>query len=138
MNPRRFLEVATRLVEQKGSGEFRSAISRAYYAVYNVAVAFLEAMEFRKASTDYHVTLQQMLLNSADPEFEKIGSDLNDLHRKRIRADYFMSDPDPEQESNALVAIQKAEQMIQSFDQLPIYSERWKNIKAAIGRVNYG
>ncbi len=138
MNPRRILEVAVHLAGKQGSAEYRSAVSRAYYAVFNVAVDFLEKLGFPKAGKEYHVALQRKLLNCADPEFEQIGSTLGDFHAQRVLADYFMSDPSTEQEEAALAAIREAERIIQAFDQLPINSERWKNIKAAIARVNYG
>src|SRR5437867_3401381 len=92
MNPRDFLSLAESLAKGGGAAERRSAISRAYYAVYNVAEAFLEQMGFPPPRRDYHIRLQHRLLNSGDGDVAKIGSDLGNFHVRRNRADYKMKD----------------------------------------------
>src|SRR5437868_6308808 len=96
MDTHRIIEVAERLSQTPGPAFFRSAVSRAYYAAYNVAAEFLSAMGFAKAGKDYHVALRHRLLNSRDDAFKKIGSQLGDFHQKRIQADYHMDDPSTE------------------------------------------
>src|SRR5271170_2290337 len=96
MRPREFLELAKELTEQDTAAANRSAISRAYYAVFNAAEEFLRRMGFGSPKRDYHVGLQRRLLVCGDPEFVKMGSDLGEFHRKRIEADYKMADKTPE------------------------------------------
>src|SRR6266478_4176460 len=101
MRPRHFLDFAAQLAESSGLAAFRSAISRAYYAVFNEAEEFLLRMGFYPPKKDYHIILQRRLLISGDKELEKMGSDLGDFHLKRIRADYKMEDKGSENQNNA-------------------------------------
>jgi uncharacterized protein (UPF0332 family) len=132
MNPRRFLTLADQLVKQKGPAEFRAAIGRAYYAVYNVGSQFLARMGLPLVKGGSHVLLQTRLMNSGDVELIGIGSNLGRFHQRRNKADYDMNDLNSEDENKALTAVQDAEQMIAALDALPIYGQRWKHIQAAI------
>src|SRR5437870_12617667 len=104
MNPRENLDLAERLVQGPGTAEYRCAISRAYYAVYNVADQFLVRMGFVPPAANYHVALQRRLLNSGDDELKQIGSSLGGFHKQRIRADYRMDDTRVEQKKVAETA----------------------------------
>src|SRR2546421_472790 len=130
MNPRQFLVLAENLAQRGGAAEQRSAISRGYYAVYNVAEAFLERMGFQPPKKDGHVMLQHRLLNSGDRELEKLGSDLGNFHVRRNRADYKMTDKACEHEATVRASIVEAKRMIETLDACPIYGERWNQIKA--------
>ncbi len=48
-----------------------------------------------------------------------------------------MADPPSENEKNALAAIEEADKMIKAIDGLAKWSDRWKRIQAAIGRISY-
>ena len=67
MNPERFLHLAKQLADG-GPEECRTAISRAYYAVFNVAERFLRRMNFQKPKKDYHPILQKRLMASGDSD----------------------------------------------------------------------
>lgn len=136
MRPELFLTLAEQLAGAPGPAECRSAISRAYYAVFNVAERFLERMTFQRPKKNYHVVLQQRLMASDDAEVVKLGSALGDFHHERIQADYHMSERDPENERNAEAAVLKAKAMIEVLEGCPLHGERWKNIQAAIAKVN--
>jgi hypothetical protein len=136
MIPQLFLTLAEKLAADSGPAECRSAISRAYYAVYNTGERFLEKMKFRRPKKDFHVVLQRRLLASGDTEIVQIGSDLGDFHQERIHADYQMDDRDPENENNAAAAIKKATKMIAAFDNCPIYGSRWIGIRELIAKAN--
>jgi uncharacterized protein (UPF0332 family) len=146
MLPELILSVATNLANNSGgsladptgAADYRSAISRAYYAAYNVAEKFLRQMGFAKPKEKYHIVLQQRLLASGDKEFIKIGSDLGDFHSRRVRADYNMDDKTTEVQANALAAVEEARRMIEALQQCPINSNRWKNIQASIQKVKIG
>src|SRR5262245_31169502 len=135
MRPREFLELATQLAEGSRPAEHRSAISRAYYAVFNSGEEFFERMGLRRVKGDYHVILQRRLLNSADTELTRVGSRLSSLHAKRVLADYKLADKTVETGESARAAVQRATEMIDVLDNCAIYSDRWKNMKAAIQRV---
>ncbi len=135
MLPRQFLELAKQLAEGSSAAEFRSAISRAYYAVFNSGEEFFERMELRRPKGDYHVILQRRLLNSADPHLEGVGSRLGSLHTKRVLADYKMADKTVESQQSARAAVQRATEMMDVLNNCAIYSDRWKSIKAAVQKV---
>src|SRR5947207_6900681 len=135
MQPERFLDAAQRLAAGNGPEDFRS-ISRAYYAVFNVAERFLEQMRFHRPKKDYHPTLHKRLMASGDQAIHRIGSDLSDFHAERVDADYHMAKPAPENPANANAAVVKARQMIGTLGTCPINSTRWKAIQAEIARIN--
>ena len=136
MIPRLFLTLAEDLAQASGPAECRTAISRAYYAVFNTAERLLERMGFHRPKRNPHIILRQRLLNSGDAEFARIGSDLIELHHARVQADYFLDNRDPEKGSNAQGAVSTATTMIAALDACPIHSERWKNMRTAIARAN--
>lgn len=135
MKADRFLEVARRLAEGSEPEDYRSAISRAYYAVFNVAEAFLRQMEFTDPKRDPHQMMQTRLMASGDEAFIKLGSRLGDFHSQRIKADYRMGEPWPENQENARAAVLNARAMIDIFNLCAIYGERWKDIKNAMSRI---
>lgn len=135
MNPRQYLDLAERLVQGPGTAEYRTSISRAYYAAYKVADQFLVRMGFAASTANYHVTLQRRLLNSGDDELKQIGGSFGDFHRRRIRADYRMDDARVEERNLAETACAEARRIINVFDSCPIYSKRWKQIQEAIRKA---
>ena len=106
MDGRQLLALAQKLVDGVAAGtpltggdgapECRSAISRAYYATFLVAAAFLDRIGFAvQNSPAAHVAVQHALNNSGDAVLRRIGAKLDDLHRDRRRADYDMKDRGP-------------------------------------------
>ena len=136
MDPRRFLDVARRLAAAGGPEDCRSAISRAYYAVFNVADKFLSRMNFARPKQDYHPALRRRLMASGDPELLRVGSELAELHEERVKADYRMESNFTERTANATAAVDKAEEMIEVLETCPINSDRWKQAQTNIARVN--
>jgi hypothetical protein len=135
MRPHLFLDLAEQLAEDTGPAAHRYAISRAYYAVFNIAEEFFDRMGIPRAKRDYHVVVQRRLLACGDEELSKFGSQLGDFHHDRIRADYQMSDKEVEDESYARTAVKDASRMARAFEDCPIYSERWKSIKEAVRKI---
>lgn len=136
MLPDLFLTLAEELARDGRPAASRTAISRAYYALFNVAERFLARMKYPRPKKDYHVKLQQRLLASGDPELAGIGSDLGDFHQERIQADYYMDDHFPENKNNAEAAVKKARSMIEAIEACPLHGERWKRIRASIAKAN--
>ena len=88
-----FIEVAERLVHEGNRGEayLRSAISRAYYAVFNYISFVLRQSSVRLPSTGKaHVKLPQCLQSCRNDNLHLIGTYINDLKRSRTKADYEM------------------------------------------------
>jgi hypothetical protein len=118
MDPQEFLQLASELVRGSRAAELRTAISRAYYAVYNVSVEILAGMGFRiDRGPGGHGDVQKYLGNSRDPEVEKIGSQLVDLHGRRIRADYRLDNKDIENQKTARALVEQAGRMIRTLDE---------------------
>jgi uncharacterized protein (UPF0332 family) len=52
MNPGQFLTQAQRLVVMTGEEDWRSAVSRTYYAVFHVACEFMDSLGFSVPQAD--------------------------------------------------------------------------------------
>jgi hypothetical protein len=135
MTPASLIQLADDLAQKGGPVECRTAVSRAYYAVYHAAEIFLERMNIHAPKGDYHKILHRRLLNSGDEDVVDVGSDIGDLHSQRISADYYRHRKETEVQKAALAARSEARRMIAVFDSCPIWSQRWKSIQAAINRV---
>lgn len=89
-----YLAVAQELMEREGltapqDARCRSAISRAYYAVYGVARSFAAARPgFERSSGSEHSALSRWFKNQSSPRFRKVGHMLQRLHDQRKSADY--------------------------------------------------
>jgi uncharacterized protein (UPF0332 family) len=89
MTGRDFLAVATALAAGKTEAEWRSAISRAYYAAFHVAREFLTTLRFRvPAGEQAHAYIWLRLSNTGDPKNDVLGRLLRDLRGRRNTADY--------------------------------------------------
>ena len=89
MNSRDFLDLAAELILGEREADWRSAVSRAYYAAFHVARQLLDICGFRVPQADRsHKYLAQRLMNSGHPEVVDVGLDLDDLRRVRNSADY--------------------------------------------------
>ena len=117
MNPRDFLKVATKLSKSDTTAEYRTAISRAYYAAYNVGVELLEGMgcPISKSAVG-HEQLSSNFNNSEDIELSKISTQLNDLRSKRNIADYRLERTEIENQKNSQAIVMQAEKMIKFLD----------------------
>lgn len=98
MNGKQFLSSATLLLN-KGSGEadFRSSISRAYYACFLVTRKRLfdscgiSMIGYKKEKRIKHKSIFDYLKHSSDQAIRELGDDLVSLYGIRIDADYDMS-----------------------------------------------
>jgi hypothetical protein len=100
-----------------GAPECRCAISRAYYALYNEAVAYLDGIGFEPENNhNCHSAVQLALNNSGDKRLEAVYQSLESLHRMRRLADYEMKNTAPEKPPNAEACVKMAEQAIQGID----------------------
>lgn len=117
MDPRDFQVLASELVAGNRVSQFRTAISRAYYAVHNVGAEILTEFGFKiPENPSGHAGVWNRLSNSGDPQLEKVGSQLSDLHGKRIQADYRMKKHSVENPKTARAVVETANEMIRAID----------------------
>lgn len=110
-----FLPLAARLALGPTEPEWRSAVSRAYYAAFHVARQLLEDLGFTVPQADRaHAYLWLRLYNCGDPQVRLAGSDLNTLRRDRNHADYDLRRLFPAKIASDQV--QAAEQIIRLLD----------------------
>jgi uncharacterized protein (UPF0332 family) len=84
-----FLDVADDLSTGQREADWRSAISRAYYAAFHKARRLLWQNDFVVPRGDQaHAYLWLRLSNSGHPDVENAGADLGRLRTVRNRADY--------------------------------------------------
>jgi hypothetical protein len=131
MDPREFQVLASQLVSRNRPADIRTAISRAYYAVFNVGVEVLNEFGFTiSEGPSGHGEVRFRLSNSGDSEVVKIGSKLKDLHTGRLHADYRLARKDVENQKVAQALVQLAEKMIQTLDECRSQPRRLQIIKA--------
>jgi uncharacterized protein (UPF0332 family) len=115
MNGRDFLSVAQSLLGGPTEADWRSAVSRAYYAAFHVARQLMEDLGFDVPRADRaHAHLWLRLSNCGDPVVQDAGRRLNDQRRQRNQADYDMHFTLTR--ATAVGQVQIAEQIIQTLD----------------------
>jgi uncharacterized protein (UPF0332 family) len=112
-----FLELADELSTGSRQADWRSAVSRAYYAAFHKARSTLRQGGFRVPDGEQaHGYLWLRLSNSGHPDVVNAGDDLKNLRRIRNWADYdFDRSLD---DAKAIVRVQVATDIIQLLDDL--------------------
>jgi hypothetical protein len=117
MDPREFHRLAVRLSTGSTPAEFRSAIGRAYYSLFNLGAQHLRSMGFSIGKgAAAHGEVRRCLMNSGDPLVSEVGSDLDDLHSRRNRADYQLDRTDVERPNMAAATVTEVARMIRTLD----------------------
>jgi len=118
MDPKQFQYLASKLAEHGAyPAEFRTAISRAYYAVFHFGLNFLRGMGFSiLQNADAHEEVYRHFNNSGDRELVKVATKFHDLRTKRNHADYDLKRPEVEAKENAKMWVQSAGRLIESMD----------------------
>jgi uncharacterized protein (UPF0332 family) len=100
MDPLKFLDLASDWATGSREGEWRSSVSRSYYAVFHVARNLLRQVGFQVPRGDQcHSYVYARLNNTADQTIERAASQLHDLRRARNQADYDLDIPVTEQDA---------------------------------------
>lgn len=116
MDAREFLTIAGELARRPDAAAQRTAISRAYYAAFNTGAQFLRSCGFRIGKgAAAHGEVYRCLSFSGHTELARAGSDLNDLHSLRNRADYQLDRTDVERPKVALAAVELSWNLIQNM-----------------------
>ena len=90
MHPWDFHDCAQRLADSGSTAaDFRSAVSRAYYAVYHGAHGLLMSLGLAPATDKWaHDDVRDHFQNSNCTVLERLSTMMGDLHGKRLDADY--------------------------------------------------
>jgi uncharacterized protein (UPF0332 family) len=130
MNPRDFHDLALDLLGRDDATGYRTAISRAYYAVYHVALGLLTLEAgCRIASTTAHGDVMTCLCNAGDQDAEQVGTMLGNLQSMRIAADYRLTCHDVENADTAKSQVADAANMICTLDALADAPERLTTVR---------
>jgi hypothetical protein len=119
MDPREFQTIAGRLAATRayGAAGYRTAIGRAYYAVFNIAVNVLDELGLvPSGGPQVHEQTISLLKASGDSELPGIGGQINDLRTSRNHANYHLDRLDVEKFTYAQAAVETAEDIIANFD----------------------
>jgi len=115
MNWRDFLSLAARVAADTTEADWRTAVSRAYYAAFHTARQVLTDLNFTVPRADRaHQYLVFRLSNCGESAVEQAGRDLETRRRLRNRADY--DDFPAVTQPQAAAAVRLAEGIIQVFD----------------------
>jgi uncharacterized protein (UPF0332 family) len=127
MDPHDFLDVADELSRGAREADWRSAVSRAYYAAFQVARALLVEQGFQVPQDDRaHAYLWMGLANSGHPDIQHAGNRLTYLRGRRNWADYDLGRP--VDEILAAQEVLNAADIIQTLEAL-------RTVPAALARV---
>lgn len=112
-----FRDTADRLARGSTEGDWRSAISRSYYAVFHHFRSFLlsQGLDLGRSGQS-HFNLYSGLLNCGFPPVGAIASRIDSLREARVRADYEMGPSIGPHEARA--ALQEADDVIAAFQSL--------------------
>jgi hypothetical protein len=135
MRAQEFAAVASRLAQipVAGPADFRTSISRAYYAAYLVAVdALTHIGVVPHAGPGGHSEVANRLIASGDDAVVDGGRALSDLHTRRIHADYRMARTDVETRTSAQSACEIAQDVIRELESLCANQARCTAAKANI------
>jgi len=110
MKGEEFLEVGKALLRMKSEAAQRSAISRAYYALFNEATQLLQAWGMTVSQNPSgHAEVQNRFFNCGVMSGADFGRDLKELRSKRIQADYNMAAKDFQNQNYCALLVAKAE-----------------------------
>ncbi len=83
-----YLKLAEELGKRTDEASLRSAISRAYYYVFHLALKRAQANDFTFVTGGMHTQLWRVFKESPEPDCRKLGEIASRLKRQRERADY--------------------------------------------------
>jgi uncharacterized protein (UPF0332 family) len=114
MNWDAFLETADRLAVGTTEGDWRSAVSRAYYAVFHFFSEWLQANGTSLGKRDQaHRNLPLGLFNCGAPQLQPLARRIEDLGKQRTGADYHLAVV--VSQSEATDAVQEARGIVADF-----------------------
>lgn len=132
MDFREFLTLAESLAEGVTEGEWRTAISRAYYAAFHIACDTLASLGFRvpSHSEQAHAYAWRRWSNTGEWTIDDAGRDLDRLRSDRNEADYDKNARFAASQADEAVA--RGQAVIAALDQLLANKELCKHVTEAI------
>jgi hypothetical protein len=144
MDPTDFCTVAKHLLDgEPDEARCRSATSRAYYAAYNTAVAFLKRLlgdpdpprVKGKAVDGYHSYTSACLKNSGNHQVRLTGQHLSALFALRKKADYTLNEPESNHtKKTAEATILQAERIMNSLNSVSPSGTEFAEMREAVSR----
>lgn len=108
-----FLHLAVRLSGGATEAEWRLAVSRAYYGAFHLARDFVESCGVTLPKTaEAHDKLPWCLAHSGNLQLPPLAGRLNSLRAARDVADYDLTSSEFSKRGSVLVAIQRAQQIV--------------------------
>lgn len=115
MNPLNFLKVADNLKDSSKESERRTAVSRAYYSVFNYIKSYLVQHQiFLPSDATGHVRIIQYLRNSGIKEAKQLARMIADLRTDRNEADYDMDSTRFNKDTSILIFL-RAKKAVKNF-----------------------
>lgn len=100
-----FMDSAERLVRGSAEGDWRSAVSRAYYAVFHHFREYLLSHRLDVGrGGEAHFNLYSGLHNCGYPDVSRIATRIDDLRSNRVAADYNLRKQFDQSDADDLVA----------------------------------
>jgi uncharacterized protein (UPF0332 family) len=108
MNGEDFIAFAGRIAAgaKGGAADFRSAVSRAYYGAYHLAVDFLISTGANPPAD--HGEIQRMLYRTGNANARMASRFLGDLQSHRVKADYHLHQKSVETAAFAMQCVEQA------------------------------
>ncbi|MGH7598047.1 MAG: HEPN domain-containing protein [bacterium] len=108
-----FLEVSKSLLKTPKEAAYRTAVNRAYYAVFHCCAAFFRELGFKISDgPQTHGQLLARINNCGTPELQSIYNDLVDLYKHRLLADYDLNSSFFHGQSLVALIVASADQII--------------------------
>jgi uncharacterized protein (UPF0332 family) len=118
MKPRDFLDVADALCTGVNEAEWRSAVSRAYYAVFHAARLLMRVCGFAVPEADLaHAYRWLRLANCGHTDIANTGNHLKSLRQVRNSADYDLDRP--LEHADAIGYVEVAETVLALLETVP-------------------
>jgi len=113
-----FLSLAKSLLKTPTEAAYRSAVSRAYYAVFHVGIAFLAELGLKASEgPQAHAQLRARVNNCGVPELKNTYEQLYDLYKRRRFADYDLNITIFQAQANVALMVASAGQIITTIKQ---------------------
>ena len=136
MLPESFLDVADELAQAGGPSRLRSAVSRAYYAVFHVASE--ASAELGAPRSNSHDVIGDRFQTSEDPGISALGQRFLNLKSAQHHADYKLYLPgDVEEPPKVAIHLREARDLVAVFSDLPTGALR-QAAERAIGAYEEG
>jgi hypothetical protein len=134
MHPSAFIAIAESTASSGPAGA-RSAVSRAYYGAFHIALNALKSIGVvMHGNGTSHVKTVQCLQQLPNENAKKAGQLLGDLHSYRLKADYRLEKPFQEKEQEAAYAIFQAKEVERLLAEM-LRSASPKDLKSSIVKI---